>query len=92
VNLLIIAYHFPPDGAIGAVRPYEFARLLPQFGIQTWVLTVRPEHARQLNPDFQPVDIPDERIIRTAVFPARYDNIRLFVDRTKAFFQSRTNT
>ena len=87
MNLLIIAYHFPPDGAIGAVRPYEFARLLPQFGIQTWVLTVRPEHARQLNPDFQPVDIPDERIIRTAVFPARYDNIRLFVDRTKALLR-----
>jgi len=87
VNLLVIAYHFPPDGAIGAVRPYEFARLLPQFGIQPWVLTVRPDHARHLNPDFQPVDIPDERIIRTAVFPARYDNIRLFVDKMKALLR-----
>lgn len=88
MNLLLIAYHFPPDGAIGAVRPYQFARLLPQYGIQTWVLTVRPEHARQLNPDFQPTGIEEERIIRTAVFPSRRDSIQRFAQTIKALAKS----
>lgn len=93
MNLLILAYHFPPDGAIGAVRPYQFARLLPQHGIQTWVLTVRPEHARQLNPDFQPVDIENERIIRTTVFPSRRDRVQRFAETIKALARpKRTRT
>ncbi|MGC8785774.1 MAG: hypothetical protein ACP5RN_15515, partial [Armatimonadota bacterium] len=93
MNLLILAYHSPPDGAIGAVRPYQFARLLPQHGIQTWVLTVQLEHARQLNPDFQPVGIANERIIRTAVFPSRRDRVQRFAETIKALAKSkRTHT
>jgi len=29
-RILIIAYHFPPDAAVGALRPLKFAKYLPQ--------------------------------------------------------------
>jgi len=28
-RILIIAYHFPPDAAVGALRPLKFAKYLP---------------------------------------------------------------
>ncbi len=73
LRLLMISYHFPPDGAIGGVRPYQFARLLPLQGLDTYVLTVLPEHAERLDLSFQPEGIPQERIIRTVVEPSRRD-------------------
>src|SRR4029453_16485120 len=42
LNALIITYYFPPDGAIGGVRPYQFARHFPEFGVDPWILTVEP--------------------------------------------------
>ena len=39
-KLLMIAYHFHPDQAIGAVRTIKFAKYLPKFGWQARVLTV----------------------------------------------------
>ena len=73
MKLLLVSYHFPPDGAIGAVRPYEFARLLPQHGLEVWVLTVLPEYAERLDPSAVLEGIPMERIIRTSVLPSRRD-------------------
>src|SRR5215471_17167671 len=36
--LLIVAYHFPPENATGAARPFRFYRYLPDFGYQPYVL------------------------------------------------------
>lgn len=39
-KVLFIAYHFPPDASIGAVRPAKFAKYLPEFGWEPIVYTV----------------------------------------------------
>lgn len=57
---------------IGAVRPYEFARLLPEHGIEPWVLTVTPEHVERHDPSMR-IGVPAERIARTALAPSRLD-------------------
>lgn len=67
MRVLLITYHFPPDAAVGAVRPYHFARLLPQQGIETWVLTVNPEFAEFWDRDLVIEDIPQDQIFRTPV-------------------------
>ncbi|MGD0485617.1 MAG: hypothetical protein ABSB94_00320 [Syntrophorhabdales bacterium] len=43
-KLLIISYHFPPDSAIGAVRPAKFAKYLPEFGWKPIIYTVDEKH------------------------------------------------
>jgi glycosyltransferase involved in cell wall biosynthesis len=40
-QLLIISYHFPPDAAVGAVRPAKFAKYLSRAGWQPYILTVK---------------------------------------------------
>src|SRR3982751_6947417 len=71
MRILLISYYFPKDAAIGAVRPYQFARLLPGHGIETWVLTVRPEFAETWDEGFVVEGVPPERIIRTDVGTTR---------------------
>jgi hypothetical protein len=73
MRILMVTYHFPPDGAIGAVRPYQFARLLPQYGIEPWILTVRPEYASFPDPTYQLDGVPEHRVVRTEVLPSRRD-------------------
>src|SRR3982750_2630773 len=65
MRILLISYYFPKDAAIGAVRPYQFARLLPRHGIDVWVLTVEPEFAETWDERFVIEGVPQERIIRT---------------------------
>ena len=62
MRILIISYYFPKDAAIGAVRPYQFARLLPQHGITPWVLTVEPGFAEAWDERFIIEGVPEERI------------------------------
>ena len=71
LQILLIAYHFPPDAVIGAVRPYQFARNLPDHGIEPWVLTVNPEFAEKLDLSYQPEGVTQARIHRTNVTPSR---------------------
>ncbi len=40
--LLIIAYHFPPDNAIGGLRPHRFFKYLKRLGYECHVLTAAP--------------------------------------------------
>lgn len=40
-KVLMICYYFPPIGASGVTRSFEFAKLLPHFGWEPLVLTVR---------------------------------------------------
>src|SRR5262245_29015153 len=44
---LLLAYHFPPDGLVGAARSFKFARYLPEHGWEPTVLTV-PEACVEL--------------------------------------------
>jgi hypothetical protein len=67
LNALIIAYYFPPDGAIGGVRPYQFARHFPEFGVDPWILTVEPQHAEQPDAAFLPRGVPERHLLRTPV-------------------------
>src|SRR5579872_4572941 len=67
MRVLFITYHFPPDAAIGGVRPYQFARLLPECGIEPWILTVQPQFAEKHDHAFLPNGIPPEHILRTSL-------------------------
>ncbi|MGQ9525657.1 MAG: glycosyltransferase family 4 protein [Armatimonadota bacterium] len=40
-TVLMVAYHYPPDNAVGALRTQRFVRYLPEFGWSAVVLTVR---------------------------------------------------
>jgi glycosyltransferase involved in cell wall biosynthesis len=44
-RVLLASYHFPPDAAVGGLRAARFARTLPDFGWQPYVVTVR-DHLR----------------------------------------------
>ena len=46
-KVLIITYHFPPDAAVGAIRPAKFAKYLPEFGWKPFVLTVKDKYYDQ---------------------------------------------
>jgi glycosyltransferase involved in cell wall biosynthesis len=72
---LLISYHFPPDGVIGAVRPYQLARYLPESGIDVWVLTVEPTFAEQSNVDLTATGVPSDRILRTRVDKTLRDRV-----------------
>src|SRR5579872_6348715 len=74
MRTLLISYHFPPDAEIGAVRPYQFARLLPTHGIDPYVLTVEAQFAERREEHLVPDGIPPERILRTLVRPSRLDH------------------
>jgi len=43
-NVLIVAYHFPPDSAVGALRPLKFAKYLPTYGWEPYILTVKEKY------------------------------------------------
>lgn len=71
MRVLLISYHFPPDAEVGAVRPYQFARLLPEHGIEPWVLTVQPQFAERPDQNFEIAGVPSSRIVRTTVGQTR---------------------
>ena len=41
-RLLVITYHFPPDGAVGGMRWAGLTKYLAQLGWEVWVLTAAP--------------------------------------------------
>ena len=50
-KVLIITYYWPPSGGAGVQRWLKFAKYLPQFNIDPFILTVNPEHASYLQID-----------------------------------------
>ncbi len=90
MRLLIIAYHFPLDGAVGALRPYYFARHLREMGVDVWVLTVEPEFAERYDPSMQMEGVPAERIVRTTVLPSRRDRYLMLKERLSRLMKGRT--
>ena len=47
--VLIIAYHFPPDAAVGALRPQKFVKYLPELGWKPYVLTIKERYIERLD-------------------------------------------
>jgi glycosyltransferase involved in cell wall biosynthesis len=68
-RVLLITYHFPPDGAVGSVRAAKFAKYLPEFGWEATILTVKPKYCDVL--DTNTIDVNSSGIpvvIRTGMF------------------------
>src|SRR3982750_3972636 len=71
MRILLISHYFPKDASIGAVFPYQFARLLQNYGIDPGVLTVEAEFAETWDERFRLEGVTPERIIRTKVGTTR---------------------
>lgn len=68
-KVLIITYHFPPDAAVGAIRPAKFAKYLPEFGWRPFVMTVRNKYYEKLD-ESKLGEFADETVIyRTSKLP-----------------------
>ncbi|MBI5235115.1 MAG: glycosyltransferase [Deltaproteobacteria bacterium] len=63
-SALFIAYHFPPSSAVGGQRIVNFARHLPDFGIEPVVLTIKEQHIERLD-NLRLKEIEGVRVIRT---------------------------
>jgi glycosyltransferase involved in cell wall biosynthesis len=78
--LLIFAYHFPPENAIGGARPARFAKYLTRLGYTCRVITAAPQTGSDASVEY----VPDpfcaqsksdprwqlERLIRKTVLPS----------------------
>lgn len=71
-KILLITYHFPPSQAVGGLRIFNLAKHLPEYGWQTEVLTIRPNHIKKLNYK-RLKEIPDTKIHQTTCLPTLID-------------------
>ncbi|HEU5402506.1 MAG TPA: glycosyltransferase [Terriglobales bacterium] len=62
LSVLIIAYYFPPNAAVGGKRLARFCRYLPEFGIQPTVVTLDQDSCATL--DNSLANLPDTRVER----------------------------
>ena len=67
-RLLLIAYHFPPDAEVGAIRPQKLVKYLPECGWDPLVLTVDPRHHAAHDPA-RSRDVTGARVWRTGEVP-----------------------
>jgi hypothetical protein len=68
-KVLIISYHFPPDAAVGAVRPAKFAKYLPEFGWEPIIYTVKERYYESCDYSrFEPA-LNNLRIYRANLIP-----------------------
>lgn len=63
-KVLIVAYHFPPDAAVGAMRPQKFVKYLPELGWQPYVLTIKERFIEKKDPG-RLKDVENIEIVRT---------------------------
>jgi len=66
-KILLIAYHFPPDAAMGAVRPAKFVRYLPQFGWEPIILTVKDKYFGVLDQTLADANSTLPMVVRTGM-------------------------
>lgn len=67
-RLLMVAFHFPPSGAVAAQRASKFARYLPDFGWDPVVVARRPDPRQPLDPT---LDGPAPAVRLNPVEPSR---------------------
>lgn len=86
-KVLLIAYYFPPDFAVGGQRIAKFARNLPAFGWEPTVLTVEDRYREQIDKE-RLNDIGNTRVLKTVKTP-KITDLLLFIKRTaSAVFRS----
>jgi glycosyltransferase involved in cell wall biosynthesis len=68
-GVLLASYYFPPDAAVGGLRIARFARLLPQFGRQPYVLTARDHLRDQGFDDSRLAGLEHVPVVRTGELP-----------------------
>ena len=66
-KVLIIAYHFPPELAVGSIRPKKKAMYLGQFGWKPYVLTIKEKHITQVDESLRQ-QVSDVPVFRTDVW------------------------
>lgn len=67
-KILIVSYHFPPDGQVGAVRPAKFAKYLRPLGWTPYVLTIGEAYLSGMDAE-RLRELTGIRIERTPVWP-----------------------
>ncbi|MFH2055711.1 MAG: glycosyltransferase [bacterium] len=77
-KLLVIAYHFPPEGTVQVQRITKIVKYLPSFGIEPVVLT----------PAGQKIDQYDEGLLKSIPASVRIERVPFF-DITKHLFAVR---
>lgn len=86
-KVLIVAYHFPPDAAVGAMRPQKFVKYLPEFGWQPYVLTLNEKYMSQK--DFLRLkDVKDVPVFKTIFFRTPSQWLAAFKN---SFFKRKTS-
>lgn len=73
-KILIVSYTFPPSNVSGAFRIGKFAKYLPEFGWETWILTLEQGlESGAGEPDSDLLECDINRIIRAnlGIFTAR---------------------
>lgn len=63
--ILFVVYHYPPDTAVGAVRPAQFAKYLPEFGWRPMILTVYERYYELGDPSGSAPTTGPEVVVRT---------------------------
>ncbi|MBI3856856.1 MAG: glycosyltransferase [Planctomycetes bacterium] len=83
---LMVAFHFPPSGAVAAQRAHKFARYLPEFGWEPVVVARRPDPMQPRDESFAgnpaPAELlePSERSRLLGLLPKGWiDPLRRFV-------------
>ena len=61
-RVLMIAFHFPPSGAVAAQRASKFARYLPEFGWEPIVVARRPDPLQPRDESFAGKPAPAEEL------------------------------
>jgi glycosyltransferase involved in cell wall biosynthesis len=67
-RVLFVAYHFPPDAAVGGTRPAKMARYLSQLGWDVHVVTVREDRISRKDHS-RLGDVEGLTVHRTVVWP-----------------------
>ncbi len=67
-DILIVAYHFPPDGVVGAQRVAKFSKYLRKFNWNVKVVTVKEKYYYYKNPELLD-NLAGVEVIRTERLP-----------------------
>lgn len=83
-RVLLIAYYFPPDFAVGGQRIAKFARNLPTFGWEPTVLTIDDRYRDQLDME-RMKELGNVQVLKTLKVP----NMTGFLLKIKMYFSSK---
>jgi len=70
-RMLLISYYFPPNQAVGGIRIAKFAKFLPEFSWQPYVLTIKEKYI-PFKDHGRLTDIPNIKVYCTSVWPTLY--------------------